>query len=309
MKTLNILKNNSLTVYGGNDSFICESQHFHKETQFTLIIDGEGTLYLNRYKQRFKPGDTFLIRAYEPHRFKSDTARSECQKCIKAIHILFDSEKHFKESVEFIEMESIRDFLLEKENYQIITPPDTARLIRRRFRDVQETSGLSRLLTFFDLLSIVSLSPSEQWKSLSSGLQRGRPANVADERIQKVFAYAKENYAQKISLQEIAAVANLAPEYFCKYFKGKVMLTWGTFIDKVRVHEVCKRLIANNNSISAAAYSCGFNSLTTFYRTFKRVTGRSPKEYIELYINKQQQAIKQTTTGNLRVCLKNDSAR
>jgi AraC-like DNA-binding protein len=32
------------------------------------------------------------------------------------------------------------------------------------------------------------------------------------------------------------------------------------------------------------AYNCGFNSITNFNRVFKSVTGKSPSEYVDSYL-------------------------
>lgn len=52
------------------------------------------------------------------------------------------------------------------------------------------------------------------------------------------------------------------------------------YLNGYRIQEAQKRLIADQSqhlTIAAIAYDCGFNSLTTFQRTFKAVTGQTPK--------------------------------
>jgi AraC-like DNA-binding protein len=52
------------------------------------------------------------------------------------------------------------------------------------------------------------------------------------------------------------------------------------FLHEVRVHEASKLLAAGTEeSIAAIAYRCGFNSIATFNRVFKTVTGLAPREF------------------------------
>jgi AraC-like DNA-binding protein len=50
------------------------------------------------------------------------------------------------------------------------------------------------------------------------------------------------------------------------------------------VQEVKERLVSADNShltIMSIAYDAGFNSKATFNRSFKKITGKNPKEFIK----------------------------
>jgi AraC-like DNA-binding protein len=56
------------------------------------------------------------------------------------------------------------------------------------------------------------------------------------------------------------------------------------FVNEYRINEVIKKLQnggAENSTLLSTAFDCGFNSKATFNRAFKKVTGNTPKEYIE----------------------------
>ncbi|WP_163449954.1 helix-turn-helix domain-containing protein, partial [Escherichia coli] len=47
-----------------------------------------------------------------------------------------------------------------------------------------------------------------------------------------------------------------------------------------RVAEACRLLAAlPDRPVTAIAFACGFESLATFYRTFKGITGTTPNDY------------------------------
>jgi AraC-like DNA-binding protein len=95
------------------------------------------------------------------------------------------------------------------------------------------------------------------------------------------------NYAEAITLDDVAKAAFMTSESFCRYFKKHTGNTFVTFLNEIRINEACKILTANKfENISSAAYKCGFKSITNFNRVFRSVTGSSPREYMESYNGK-----------------------
>jgi len=100
-------------------------------------------------------------------------------------------------------------------------------------------------------------------------------------RIGAIYDYIMKHYDTDIMLEDIAKHANMTPQAFCRYFKKHTRLTFITFLNEVRIHEACKKLSGGiNDNISTIAYQSGFNSIATFNRVFKTITGRAPREYI-----------------------------
>ena len=79
--------------------------------------------------------------------------------------------------------------------------------------------------------------------------------------------------AKKMSLSE-KVISNLLNQHLKKNFND--------FVNEYRIEEARKRLAeptANQFTIAAIAYDCGFNSLATFQRCFKQFTGITPSQY------------------------------
>jgi transcriptional regulator GlxA family with amidase domain len=93
-----------------------------------------------------------------------------------------------------------------------------------------------------------------------------------------------QNYKEQITLDEVAKLAYMTPQAFCRYFKKHTHNTLVGFINLVRINEACKQLMENHNdTIACIAYNTGFNSITNFNRVFKNVVKKSPREYLESY--------------------------
>lgn len=109
-------------------------------------------------------------------------------------------------------------------------------------------------------------------------------------RIQNIFQYIAEGFAEQITLKDVADQAFLNQEAFCRYFKKHTGQTFISYLNHFRVKKVCEKLASNVDelSISNIAYSCGFTSVSNFNRMFKRNMGMSPTEYISSLSDKSE---------------------
>jgi AraC-like DNA-binding protein len=67
--------------------------------------------------------------------------------------------------------------------------------------------------------------------------------------------------------------------HFCKVFHKTTGLTFTDYVARVRLDDAKTQLLNPSRRISEVAYDVGFQSLTQFNRTFKRVFGQSPTEF------------------------------
>ncbi|ULT22220.1 AraC family transcriptional regulator [Sphingobacterium sp. E70] len=101
-------------------------------------------------------------------------------------------------------------------------------------------------------------------------------------RINEIFQYTFQHFGDKISLEDIAAVAHMTPHAFCKYFKKHTRKTYVTFLNEIRIERACKMLIdESSESVSNIAFKTGFNNVVNFNRVFKKITKHSPSEYVQ----------------------------
>ena len=89
----------------------------------------------------------------------------------------------------------------------------------------------------------------------------------------------QENYNTKLSVDEIASRAFLAPDYFRKVFKKVTGHSVTAYVQKLRIDEACRLLLTSDTPIKDICFLVGYNDVTTFYQSFKKVTGKTPNEY------------------------------
>ena len=101
----------------------------------------------------------------------------------------------------------------------------------------------------------------------------GEPALVL-----KAREYIDKHKTEKLSLADVAKATGASVFHFCKVFHKATGLTFTDYVARVRLEDARARLLNPNLRVSEIAYDVGFQSLTQFNRTFKRVLGQSPSE-------------------------------
>lgn len=99
----------------------------------------------------------------------------------------------------------------------------------------------------------------------------------------KAMEFIRENYKEKISLDDISAYVGLTPTYFSRYFKQATNKTFKKYISLVRLENALLDIQNKGMSESAAAVANGFPSVKSFIETFKQVYKCSLSEYYKKY--------------------------
>jgi two-component system response regulator YesN len=97
--------------------------------------------------------------------------------------------------------------------------------------------------------------------------------------VYKVMEFTKNNYADKLSLDELARHVFLSKSYLSTVFKEETGIGISVYINKVRIEKSNALLSGTRLSISQIAQLCGFEDQSYFSRVFKKQTGISPKKY------------------------------
>lgn len=95
-------------------------------------------------------------------------------------------------------------------------------------------------------------------------------------RIRDVITYVEEHFREPISLQDIAGHLSLGREYFCRFFKKNMGMSFLRYLNEVRVSHVYRDLEQTDAPIAEIAEKNGFHNQKLFNRTFREVYGCTP---------------------------------
>jgi len=97
--------------------------------------------------------------------------------------------------------------------------------------------------------------------------------------ITRAREFIAQHLADDISLADCARTAHMSTFYFCKMFKRATGLSFTEYVSRLRTEKAKSLLLDPHMRVSEAAFEVGFQSLSQFNRSFKKVTGRSPTDY------------------------------
>ena len=256
--------------------YFYDQLHQHPEIQIMFIDSGEGTVIAGDYVGRFQQGDVFIIGSGQPHVFRCDQIyyRSNSKEVSKSVSLYF-SEKYFgKELWESNELGVVREFAKNcQRGYQLTQPGLTA--ATDSIKKLGQCVGLEKLVEFFSLLKFISATPYK--RNLS--IQPSRLQLSEEGRMNSILEFTFRESHHKIYLTEVARVANLSVEAFCRYFKIHTRKTYINFLNEVRVSHACQLLIQKDISIQQVCHQTGFSNVSNFNRIFKRITGKTPNAF------------------------------
>lgn len=100
------------------------------------------------------------------------------------------------------------------------------------------------------------------------------------ESVVAVLEYIDAHYSEPLSLESIAAEFGYNKYYFSRFFNRYIGENLTNYINIVRINNfmhLSKKY--KSPQISKLAMECGFESMPTFYRSFKKLYGETPKSY------------------------------
>ena len=129
---------------------------------------------------------------------------------------------------------------------------------------------ISNLLgEFFALLIREELCKEKTTYDTKEEMRRN---NVIAPALQKIF----RDYAEHITVDELAKLCNISKYHFCRIFKRQMGVTAMQYIINYRISLAHSMLKDEKQSVKSVATACGFGDLSYFYQCYKRVKGIAP---------------------------------
>jgi AraC-like DNA-binding protein len=221
-----------------------------------MVNDGEMEMFVDGKKDTLKKGEFSVALSFAPHSYKTPyTSRS---------------------SIIFIPPQICEAFVALTENKRLASPfiknEAAYNKIRECFNHLKNDniSEITRLGYVYIILGVIlENSVLEEVKN---------PTDT--ELISKILFYINENFNEDISPSSVSEHFGYSQSYISRYFKACCGINLLRYINLMRLRNAIM-LMNKGNNITFCILESGFSSATTFYRTFKKEYGCSPKEYAE----------------------------
>lgn len=132
-------------------------------------------------------------------------------------------------------------------------------------RLIQSKHYLYEILLFF----------TEQFEAMISATGHSSRESVLDD----ILHYINHNYADNITLENIAPLFGYNSSYLGRIFSRKMGETFNSYVDHVRIEHSKELLRQEDSRIYTIAERVGYRNADYFHIKFKKYVGMSPAEY------------------------------
>jgi len=255
--------------------------HFHPEYEFVYIIESNGKRFIGDHVGNFKSGDLYFIGKRLPHMWMNDPAYFNEKSTQRACSMVVHFNLGFLNDA-FIQSEICDGLnqLLKKSERGIQIKGTTKAMVLKLMEEMEGKSGLDRYAILLQIMQ--TLIESNTTTPLSSAGYTNNFVHDNSERINKINEYIVQNFRNKITLPEVAALAHMNVTSFCRYFKMKTQQSFNQYLTEFRIGHAKKLLLHTDLSVTQVCFEIGFNNLANFNRHFKKSTNLTPKNYRKL---------------------------
>lgn len=259
--------------------------HQHPEVQLTLILESEGKVIVGDFVGTFKPGDIFLIGPNLPHVFRNDSKyyQEDVGQYAHSITVFFEWQSFGEKFLSMPELAHLQEFSKLSARGLFLQEPirnRVAQLMKQMFRK----NGMDRLIVLLKILNI--LSENKGTEALASSGVYNDFDEVDGKKLADIYRFTMNEFHRKISLDEVASIAHMTTNSFCRYFKKRTRKSYVDFLTEIRIGQARKLLQQDDLSISQISLEVGFNNLSNFNRKFRELCSITPTEFRRIQENK-----------------------
>lgn len=275
--------NKAFVIREMNDPYFDKQWHAHPEYQLVAILRGSGTRYIGDHIKPFKGGDTVLTGPGLPHVWRSDNAYFDLENGldIHGIVIYFPDNFLGAGSMQKEEFEEITNLLIHSSRGLEITGK-TNEKVTQMMKEMVSMKGVPSIVMLLQILQVLAES-AEILPITQVNYSYNHPTTEKD-KMGDILDYILKNFKEKITLHEVASLANMSESAFSRYFKSRVNKSFSDFLGDVRISNARKLLQEEDLNISQVCFESGFPTLSNFNKQFKDRIGKTPLNYKKEFI-------------------------
>jgi AraC-like DNA-binding protein len=270
-----------------------ERWHYHDEYELQLIPETYGRAFVGDYIGHYSPGYLALVGPRLPHNWIASELPPEGVPLRHLVIQFLDTP--LRKGMEALPELADLCPLLERarRGIEFFGMTDD---VEHRFYRIKESKGLARFIEFTSLLQ--ALANCNDYKLLSSAQMQSNEDGSSMTRINKVLDHIHQNYAEELSIDEVASISGMAESSFSRYFRRATGNTYTDFIARLRVTKACQLLEQTDKLISDVGLEVGFNNLAYFNRKFLELKNVTPSGYRRQVMSKYRQSTSRATAKN-----------
>lgn len=252
--------------------------HWHKEMEIIYVVNGHGTVTVQRSKYNLCEGDIILIQPETLHSIEQlDNQHMEYFNIIFDFNLLESDTSYcyinFLKPI-YEHTKTVPVYIKDNEPLSDLITPHIKYLIENR---KQKFSG-DELMVKSNLYAIIH--HINKFCTETSGLSLKLESNY--NKIKEVLMYVHTHYSEKLTVENASSLINYSPNYFSKLFHELTGTSFIQYVINYRLDIASEKLINTKLTITEIAEETGFSNLPYFTRSFTAKYGSTPNAYRKL---------------------------
>lgn len=252
--------------------------HWHEEIEILYVLNGHAVQQVNDSFFTVVPGDLVIIGSGQLH----STYSYQGNNC--DIRVLMFDASSILECVKSIVNSPISNL----GNSVIIKNPLKASdahgkelldclLEIQKELDLKQKGYIYIVKSFlYKMISILERNDLYETSKVDS-----KKVQAIRQMLENSFKLIDQCYSEEIDLKKASAASNLSIPHFCRLFRKATGMTFNDYLIFYRVNRA-EKLLRSQKKITEIAMECGFGSLSSFIRNFKKYKNCTPTDYKNL---------------------------
>ncbi len=247
--------------------------HSHDYYEIFILLVGDACLKIENEVYPIIQGDIIV---FPPHMHHQVLLANEDNKDSLYERIYMYVTEPCLNSFDFRD-ESIRDvfelaaqrhkYLFHIQNHEDYADILDCMLYLYRSKKNQEESELVKRASLLKLLAVLA-------KDIKEELEKDDSNPLA----RQIAQYVKEHCRERVTMKSLSDYFYVNEQSLSKTFRKQHQMSIHDYCNQCRI-EIAKEKMQEGFTLSEASDFVGFTDYSTFYRTFKKVVGKTPKEY------------------------------
>lgn len=246
-----------------------ERWHLHREVELAFVERGQGVRVVGDDVAPFSGPELVLLGPHLPHCWHGLRRSTGC-----AVQFHWSLDHPLRSLPE----SSALGALWQRAARGILFSAAVTARVREQLAALAGCAPLPRLGLFLHILGELAAVPSGETRLLSRtefGLHEGLRHEAG---IGRVVRHVLEHFAEPHSLSAMLRLAGMSKATFARQFPRFTGCTFTEFLCRVRLERARQRLMAGDDTVATAAFAVGFNHLSHFNRSYRRLYLTTPSE-------------------------------
>lgn len=249
--------------------------HWHEEVEAMAIVEGRGTIRVNAETWLLEAGDGVLINSSALH----------------SVQLLEDGACRLHSLVFSADLLAGTPGSVFEQRYlqPLLRSPTRALVLlkgvpwQREAVSAVEEAYYAFAAEAFGWEFAVRAALGRLWTLAAEHAAPAGPVmteeNSDTRRLKEMLRCFHEHYDRTISLEEVAAAANVGKRECLRCFQRTIGITPIQYLLRYRIRQASRLLVQTDLPVTEVALRCGFESPSYFAQAFRRLTGRTPRDY------------------------------